>query len=114
MGLRQCMGLRRRKGLRQCMGLRRRVYGNAEVSGDARVYGDAEVSGDAEVFNLIGFKLNITINKVNVSIGCELFTHAEIRKIKSHPELSKTEFRLFKQLYNTTIAYMKDKGVEVK
>ena len=55
------------------------IYGDALVYGNAQIYGDAQVSGDARVAWLSGLRYNITVTPQNVSIGCKLYTHSELK-----------------------------------
>ena len=51
----------------------------------------------------------ITITPQNVVIGCKLFTHTKIAKIKPN-QIGKNELKLFKITYRNIIEYMKLKG----
>ena len=101
-----------------------RVWGNAQVYGDAQVWGDAQVCGNAQVYgdaqaiispiNVIGLPHIITITDAHIAIGCNLFTHAEFRKLtaKKAAELGSTAViyrRYHKLISGLLTAILKDR-----
>ena len=94
------------------------VYGNAQVWGDAQVCGNAQVYGDAQAIispiNVIGLPHIITITDAHIAIGCNLFTHAEFRKLtaKKAAELGSTAViyrRYHKLISGLLTAILKDR-----
>ena len=100
------------------------VYGNAWVYENAQVWGDAQVCGNTQVWgnaqaiispiNVIGLPHIITITDAHIAIGCNLFTHAEFRKLtaKKAAELGSTAViyrRYHKLISGLLTAILKDR-----
>jgi hypothetical protein len=91
------------------------VFGEAYVSGSARVSDEARVFGSARVFkvfhcvNIINLHFNITVTPQNVSIGCKLYTHKEIKSMSKSKAIAKglpeSEYKLFKTLILPLLTY---------